>query len=119
MKLRSLLLTALLGLGTLAPLNFAKADHESTRVTYDSRGCPTYWALHVGGYDCHGRPIYNWVRTNPPAPRYDYDDYRPRYSSSYHSYDDDRPRYSSSYHNHDDDRCHSGSRSGFFFHFGR
>ncbi len=112
MKLRSLLLTALLGLGALAPLNTAKADHscERTRVTYDSHGCPIYWVYTVVDRDCHGCPVYGWVRSSPPSRRYD-DDYRPRYSGS--SYRSDRS-----------DRCSSGpsfsyGSGGFHLRIGR
>jgi hypothetical protein len=114
MKLRSLLLTALLGLGALAPLNTAKADHscERTRVTYDSHGCPTYWVYTVVDRDCHGRPIYGWVRSSPPARRYD--DYRPSYSGGHSSGGYSSGGYSRS------SGCDSGrSRSGFYFSFGR
>lgn len=70
MKLRTLFLTALVALGSLAPVTNAKADHcERTRVTYDSCGRAIYWAYRVVGYDCHGCPIYSWVRTGCSAPR--------------------------------------------------
>ena len=114
MKLRTLLLTSLLGLGALTPLNTAKADHacERTRVTYDCHGAPTYWAYRIVSRDCRGCPVYAWVRTCPPVRRYE-DDYRPRYSGP--SY---RPDYS--------DRCNSsrsysygGDRSGFSFSYRR
>jgi hypothetical protein len=111
MKLRTLLLSSLLGLGALAPLNTAKADHycERTRVTYDCHGCPTYWAYRMVDRDCHGCPIYSWVRTSPPVRHYE-EDHRPRYSgSSYHS---DRCSSSRSY-------SSGGDRGGFYFRIGR
>ena len=74
MKLRTLFFTALLGFGALAPLSTAEAGHrcERTRVTYDHCGRPIHWVYRVVGRDCHGCPIYKWVRTS-------------NYASSHHS----------------------------------
>lgn len=116
MKLRSLLLTALLGLGTLAPINSASASCERTRVTYDCNGHAIYWVYQVVGYDCHGCPRYSWVRSCPPT-RYDRDD--DDYGYSHHHHDDDDYGYRSSPRSHCDSGGYRGSRAGFFFGFGR
>ena len=110
MKLRTLLFTAILGLGALAPVTSANAGHtscERTRVTYDDCGRPVYWVYRVVGY-CHdGCPRYAWVRTAPPCDR---ESYGGGYSGGY--------GHSHGYSRHSDS-SYRGSRGGFSFRFGR
>ena len=109
MKLRSLLLTALLGLGTLAPVSSAKADHchERTRVTYDCHGCPIYWVYRVVGHEYDGCPRYAWVRSSPPV-RYEYREPEHRHYSD-----------SSDYGYRGRSSCDREHHAGLFFSFRR
>lgn len=94
MKLRTLLFTVLLGLGVLAPVTSAKAEHYSnrTRVTYDHCGRPVYWEYRYVGRDCHGYPKYRWVQVSRCAPSYGGGGYH--HHGSYRSHH--APRYSDS-----------------------
>lgn len=106
MKLRTLLFTAILGLGALAPVTSANAGHtscERTRVTYDDCGRPIYWVYRVVDY-CHdGSPRYAWVRTSPRHDR--------GYSGRGHGHDHGYSRHS--------DYSYRGSRGGISFRFER
>lgn len=64
MKLFSILFTVLT-LFFFLPAPAAKADHDSCRTRVSacgSCGGEVRWVYRCTGYDCHGHPIYRWVR---------------------------------------------------------
>jgi hypothetical protein len=64
MKTWTALLTALIGLFLFTPTQSARADHgySSRTSTCGSCGGAVYYTKVFAGYDCHGCPVYRWVR---------------------------------------------------------
>ena len=74
MKKISMLLATVLGLGIVAP-STAQAGGCRTRCYVDRCGYTIYSEYRCVGYDCHRRPVFDWVvvrRIAPCAPTFSF-----------------------------------------------